>query len=214
MNQGVLFLQMSVVGIVISIIFDITRTLRKTFKHRNFFVQIEDAIFWIVTCLGVLYFILNHAGGEIRFFYLLGIFLGALLYFITISSFVIKFFSFILRIIINFIKFIFKIIYALVNPILVLIRKILKGIASFFLTTVKRAKYKTKKSFDKSKNYGKMKVNSYKNKVDEKQKQKLKLKEEQEKQKEQELIKRKKEERLRNLEKQMQKARENHRRKE
>ena len=212
MGQGVLFLQMSIIGIVIAVVFDVTRALRKVFKHHRFLVHIEDMLFWLLTGLGVLYFVLNHAGGEIRFFYLLGIFLGALLYWVSVSHLVIKFFHFLFRLVISLFKLIFKLISDFFHPFVVLGRKIMRRVTTFFLLLSKRIQEKMKKSFDKGKNYGKIKIASYQMKREEEKRKKQLEKESQDRAKEMQRIKQEKEKRLKALEEQMRRTRENNKR--
>lgn len=195
MSQSTLFFQMSLIGITIAIVFDFMRGFRKAFKHKNFFVHVEDTLFWIVTCLGVLYFVLNYADGEIRFFYLLGIFLGALLYFVTVSKFLIKFFVFIFSLIVGFINFLLKVIKIILRPFDMIFRRLLFFANKYITNIVKKTKYQTIKVLDKTKNYGKMKIINYKSKSNEKKKRK-----------QQDLIKKEKEKRLKDLEEKMRKA--------
>ena len=104
MSSWELFFYTVVLGCIIAFIFDITRILRRVFYHKNLLVQIEDAIFWIISFLIVLYFILNFSEGEIRFFYIIGIFIGTVLYFNTISSYILHFLTKILIVIIKLLK--------------------------------------------------------------------------------------------------------------
>ena len=101
MNQSILFFQTVALGVIIGVVFDIFRILRRVFKHKNIFVYIEDGLFWLMVFLGVLYFILNHAHGQIRFFFLFGIALGIILYLNSISLIFIKVSTKILRLIVN-----------------------------------------------------------------------------------------------------------------
>lgn len=48
-EQATLFLIFVFNGIVIGMIFDFFRILRKTFKQRNITVYIQDIIFWILS---------------------------------------------------------------------------------------------------------------------------------------------------------------------
>ena len=49
------FIIFTIIGVIISIIFDIFRILRKTFKTPDLITYIEDIIFWILTGLIVLF---------------------------------------------------------------------------------------------------------------------------------------------------------------
>lgn len=90
-NQAYLFLMFVINGILIGVLFDIFRILRKSFKTSDFVTYIEDIIFWILTGILTLYFIFYYNNGEIRFYIFLGIIIGALIYMLTISKHIIKF---------------------------------------------------------------------------------------------------------------------------
>ena len=89
-NQAYLFLVFVINGILIGVLFDFFRILRKTFKTKDIITYIEDFLFWILTGIILLYSIFTFNNGEIRLFMLLGILLGTIIYMIFISSYVIK----------------------------------------------------------------------------------------------------------------------------
>ena len=89
-NQAYLFLVFALNGIFIGILFDFFRILRKSFKTVNFITNIEDILFWILTGLSIIYCMYNFSGGALRFFMLLGLILGILLYILTLSDFLVK----------------------------------------------------------------------------------------------------------------------------
>lgn len=111
-NQAYLFLVFSLTGIIIGIIFDFFRILRKSFKTSNIITYIEDIIFWILTGFIILYAIWFFNNGEIRTYIFLGIIMGILVYMVTLSSIIIKLFTKILTIIKQiFIKIFKKFLY-------------------------------------------------------------------------------------------------------
>lgn len=89
-NQLGLFLMYLASGILICLLFDIFRALRKAIKTSDLVTYIEDTIFWILASCFLLYltFILNS--GEIRFFLFIGLALGCALYYFTISKYFMK----------------------------------------------------------------------------------------------------------------------------
>ena len=95
-NQAYLFLVFSFTGMLIGILFDFFRVLRKTYKTLDVITYIEDILFWILTGILIIYNIWFFNDGEIRLFMILGIIIGALLYTLTISYFVIKIINFII----------------------------------------------------------------------------------------------------------------------
>ena len=89
-NQGYLFLIFIINGIIIGLLFDFFRILRKSFKTKDTITYIEDILFWILTGVVILYSIFTFNNGEIRLFMFLAIILGIILYILTVSSYVIK----------------------------------------------------------------------------------------------------------------------------
>ena len=89
-QQAWLFLSTVIIGAGLGLFYDVFRVLRKTAPHRSFAVQFEDLLFWLAVTALVFYFMLHSNYGEIRFFSLLGIAIGGILYFATISRPVLK----------------------------------------------------------------------------------------------------------------------------
>lgn len=77
-------------GIFIGIFFDIFRILRKSFRTPDIITYIEDALFWLITGLFLIFIIFNFTNGEIRIYNIIGLILGSLLYMILISKIFIK----------------------------------------------------------------------------------------------------------------------------
>ncbi|WP_010168910.1 spore cortex biosynthesis protein YabQ [Candidatus Epulonipiscium viviparus] len=84
-DQAALFWECIKIGIVMGAIYDLLRIARKIIKHIDILVHIEDILYW-VTCsfiaFGVLYM---HNYADIRPFSIIGIGLGAAMYFLTLS---------------------------------------------------------------------------------------------------------------------------------
>ena len=123
-NQTSLFLIFTIDGVLIGIIFDIFRILRKTIKTSDFVTYIEDFLFWIITSSILFYSIFTYNNGELRFFMFLAVILGFVLYLCTISSYLIK----INVKIINVIKRIFLNLFEIIYKPLIKTFKILKKI--------------------------------------------------------------------------------------
>ncbi len=81
----------TLVGIVIGILFDSFRILRRSFKTVDLITYIQDILFWILTGVIVLFSIFKFNNGEIRSYIFFGMALGLLIYILTISKFVIKY---------------------------------------------------------------------------------------------------------------------------
>ena len=89
-NQAQLFLIFVVNGILIGLLFDFFRILRKAIKTKDIVTYIEDILFWILTGFILLFSICTFNNGEIRLYMFIGTFIGVFLYMISISTYVIK----------------------------------------------------------------------------------------------------------------------------
>ena len=87
----------TITGIIIGILFDIFRILRKSFKTADFVTYLQDILFWILTGAIILFSIFQFNHGEIRSYVFVGIILGVVLYMITISKFIMKSSVFIIK---------------------------------------------------------------------------------------------------------------------
>lgn len=121
-TQGQIFILFFLLGIVIGSIYDIFRVIRKNFKTSDFVTQIEDIIFLIIAGILILCFILKFCIGEIRFYVFIAIFLGILLYFLTIS----KPYVIILNIVVKFCKKILSFFVNLIKIPYIFIKKHIK----------------------------------------------------------------------------------------
>ena len=118
-SQSELFLVSVQIGVVIGIIFDAIRILRKSIKHPNFIVQIEDMIFWVLSGFTGFYMLYNCNYAEIRPYILLGILMGVVFYFLTFSMLITK----VMIRIIEFVKTVLHKVYILIiKPIRVMVR--------------------------------------------------------------------------------------------
>lgn len=109
-NQIYLFAIYMLCGIVIGIGFDIFRVLRKSFRTSDMVTYIEDILFGILTGIFLIIMLFIFNNGQLRFFIFIAIFLGLLLYLLTISKYFIK----INVIILTFIK---KLVHMILYPI-------------------------------------------------------------------------------------------------
>ena len=90
-NQAYVFFIFTINGILIGLLFDFFRILRKAIKTSNFITYVEDIIFWILTGFIILYSIFVFNNGELRLFVFLGILIGVLVYMFFISEYFIRY---------------------------------------------------------------------------------------------------------------------------
>lgn len=158
-NQAYLFLIFTVNGMIIGLLFDFFRILRRSFKTKDFITYIQDVLFWILTGLILLYSIFVFNNGEIRLFMFLGVAIGVILYMLIISSYVIKInvylinilkkiFSGIIKIILIPFKFLYKFIKQLffkpVSFLIINLRKISTNFSKKVKNNIKGSKNKVK----------------------------------------------------------------------
>ncbi len=121
-----------VLGILVSILFEIFRVLRKNIKTSYLATSIEDVVYILIS--GYLFFksIIVFANGDIRFYIFLAFLLGIIIYILTIKNFC----DIILTVIIKTILIIFKFIFILIKYFIILLKKsikILKQLTNKFL---------------------------------------------------------------------------------
>lgn len=107
LNQGQEFLCYCIVGMFLCFIFDIFRSNRYVFKTSDLITYIEDGIFLSLSAVIVVSSILLISKGMLRFYIILAVCLGILVYSLTISKVCVIMF-----------KSIFKAIRFLVNKIM------------------------------------------------------------------------------------------------
>ena len=119
-----LFIVFSLTGVVIGILFDFFRILRRSFKTSNIITYVEDVLFWILTGVLILYNIWYFNNGEIRIYMFLGIIMGLLIYMLTLSNIIVSLFSKILKMLIRILEIPFKTIISIFHKIITIIIKI------------------------------------------------------------------------------------------
>ena len=89
-NQAYIFLIFIIIGMIIGILFDFFRILRKTINTKDFITYIEDIIFCVLTGIILLYSIFIFNSGEIRIYIFVGLLFGILIYMLSISKYFVK----------------------------------------------------------------------------------------------------------------------------
>lgn len=112
-------------GITIGLLFDSFRIIRKFAKTNDMITYIEDIIFWILVGGIMLFTFYQTNNGQIRGYLFLGIIIGATIYFLAVSKYIIKTLTYIISAIINIISIINK---AVISPISKLWKVLVKAI--------------------------------------------------------------------------------------
>ncbi|MGN0993268.1 MAG: spore cortex biosynthesis protein YabQ [Bacilli bacterium] len=137
-NQAYLFSIFIANGIIIGILFDFFRILRKVFKTSDFVTYVEDLLFWILTGSIILYSIFVFNNGEIRLFMFLAVIIGVISYMILLSSHVIKVNVKIINILKKILLKIFAILVLPLRFIYKFIRKIFLRPISFIIINIRK----------------------------------------------------------------------------
>lgn len=133
-NQAYLFLIFIINGILIGLLFDFFRIARKVIHTNDIITYIEDILFWILAGLIMLYSIFVFNNGELRLFMFLGILLGAFVYLLFVSSYIIR----INVKIINILKKVFSVVMIPLKCLYSILHKIfLKPITFLFINVRK-----------------------------------------------------------------------------
>jgi spore cortex biosynthesis protein YabQ len=152
MNQAIIvelhFFGTSVLwGVLILVLYDFLRILRRLVSHNSFFVALEDLIYWMVSSVLIFRMMYQQNNGIIRGFSIMGMLLGMLIFHGTISDICVTAISTFLQRIENLIKriilfilspfcFLFKLLKRLVLRILGLMKKF----TAFFSKLLKKKK--------------------------------------------------------------------------
>ena len=144
-NQAYLFLIFILNGIIIGLLFDIFRILRRSFKTPNFITYIEDIVFWVISTLIVVYSLFIFNNGEIRGYIFIGLVFGIAIYILFFSKLIMKVsVKFIL-----FLKKVFRVVFKIIEyPVKILaipIKFLLKKLLSLKID-LKNLKIKSKNS--------------------------------------------------------------------
>lgn len=148
LNQAYLFIIFCATGVLIGLVFDVFRIIRKLFKTPDFLTYIEDIFFWIISGLILIYSIFIFNNGEIRLYMFIAISLGIITYILTFSRFFViigyKFSNFVKKLIINILIIPFKILKKLLFRPITFISINIRNISKNF--SIKFSKFITKKS--------------------------------------------------------------------
>ena len=139
-NQAYLFLVFTINGIIIGLLFDIFRILRRSFKTSDSITYVQDILFWILTGFILLYSIFTFGNGEIRFYMFLGVFLGCLIYMLLFSKYFININVKIILILKSIIVKIISIIIFPLKSIIKFIRKAFYKPINFITINIKKSK--------------------------------------------------------------------------
>ncbi len=104
------FLHAALSGVLLSAVYDVLRILRRIYPHGSVWVAIEDFFYWIAGALYISYVIMKENNGIIRWFFVLGILLGMLIYNFTAGRYLVPVISKIINKILHVVGKVLKIV--------------------------------------------------------------------------------------------------------
>lgn len=109
-KEAVFFLIMTACGAGIAFLLDIFRAFRITLKPSAVIAAVSDVIFCALAMFFMFACVWNGNSGIFRFYELVGVILGAVLYFSLLSKWILTALIFVFENILKFTRFIFKIL--------------------------------------------------------------------------------------------------------
>lgn len=95
-NQVYVFFASILVGVVLALIFDFFRLMRRKGKTKNLVVYIQDIIYWLIVAFIIIISAFVTNDGELRGFMFVGYIIGAIFYLFLFSKLFLKIFGTIL----------------------------------------------------------------------------------------------------------------------
>lgn len=83
-------------GIFLAVCYDAIRIFRRIIPHGIFWISVEDILFWMAVSLVTFVVCFVEDAGNIRWFAVFGEILGAYMYHLTVSPFLVKYISLLL----------------------------------------------------------------------------------------------------------------------
>ncbi len=84
-------------GFKLAVFYDVFLILRNVIKHKDFFIYVEDFVYWISCAVFVFEHLYEIGDGYIRWYMALGVGIGMLTYKLTVSKWIVKGVSFALN---------------------------------------------------------------------------------------------------------------------
>lgn len=95
-------------GIAGGVLLDILRAFRHNRKIKDIVVYLEDILYWLILGIGVIWLSYILDVGTIRMYMIFGVFLGLIIYFLSLTKVVYKVFDWFCRYFLRLIGWIFK----------------------------------------------------------------------------------------------------------
>lgn len=111
-SENVFLLYSLLLGIMMTLVYDLFRILRRVFLHHKFLISIEDLIFWFGCGITVFLVMQKESNGVLRWFSIVGALFGMFIYRQLLGKFLVDFLS---GILIRVKKFFYKPIHIFIK---------------------------------------------------------------------------------------------------
>lgn len=112
LKEADILLKAFATGVILMLVYDLLRIVRKLLPHGIFLISLEDFLFWTASAVVIFAMLFRENDGYLRAFSIGGVILGMAVYALTVSRFVVKGAVFLLE----------KLFYLLFRPIVCLLR--------------------------------------------------------------------------------------------
>jgi len=145
-SQAYIFFCTVAGGMMIALVYDVFRILRKAVKTGSLVTYLQDLLYWLIVAVIMFLTIYYSNDGEIRAYLFIGAFIGVILYSLLFS-----------RIVMGSSLFIIKIVTYVIKGIILIISYPVRLILRAFSVPARKLAGITKKAFKKAKSSGKVK---------------------------------------------------------
>lgn len=108
-------------GIIITVLYDTLRIIRRIIKHGNIWISLEDMGFWMVCSIGIFGLLMEENNGTLRWFAVLGSLLGMIAYKVTLSGLYVKYTTLVIQ---WLLRKVMQALYLLLRPICFLLKRL------------------------------------------------------------------------------------------
>lgn len=121
-------------GLVLLVIYDILRILRRLLKHSVWIVSIEDLVFWIVSGILIFKMMYEQNNGIIRGFSIMAMGMGMIVYYYLISDFFVEIMVWLIHLILGPFLWVYHTVRWIIHLFLMKVKKVV----NFLLKRLKK----------------------------------------------------------------------------
>lgn len=106
-TQASLFLISVIFGVASTFLYDMLRVKRRVAKTKKFIIHLEDILYWIIIAVVSFFVFIRFLNEDLRFYMVIGAFIGMTSYSATISKYVVFYVLWIVDAVIKLLKFVY-----------------------------------------------------------------------------------------------------------